>query len=90
MNKPTIEMHERDCDKCCGSGKVLDAGVYELIRRWRKQMHLSGRTLAALSNIPYTRYCKFENGRTAFSEARLRIILQILAIKQEETNETLA
>ncbi len=35
ITKDTLQMHQKDCDKCCGTGTIHDAGIYELIKRWR-------------------------------------------------------
>lgn len=75
----TIKLHERPCDKCCGSGVVFDGGIHELIRHWRTSLGFPAKTLSALARIPYTSYCKFEKGRIVFGEARLRILVAILA-----------
>ena len=85
--KGTIQMHESPCDKCCGSGKVLDDGVYELVKHWRKRLGITAKTLSALARIPYTSYCKFENGSIHFSERRLRRLIGILTEWESEHND---
>lgn len=82
MDDETIKLNQTDCDKCCGSGKVYDNGIHELVRHWRQKLGITAKTFAALTNIPYTSYCKFENGRTIFGESRLRNIIQHLWLKE--------
>ncbi len=78
----TLQMHQKDCDKCCGTGTIHDAGIYELIKRWRQGIGISAKAFATLVGVPYTSYCKFENGRVVFSEARIRILIQMLTLKE--------
>lgn len=78
----TLQMHQKDCDKCCGTGIIHDAGIYELIKRWRQGIGISAKAFATLVGVPYTSYCKFENGRVVFSEARIRILIQMLTLKE--------
>jgi len=84
VTKETLRMHELACDKCCGSGRVYDQRTHELIQFWRSSLGMPAKTLAALARIPYTSYCKFENGRLTFSEARLRLLIQMLTFIQDE------
>lgn len=79
MNKERIAHYEHPCDKCCGSGVVFDqTAAHKLIKAWRESLNFPAKTLAGIARIPYTSYCKFENGRVTFSEARLRILVGIL------------
>ncbi len=91
ITERTIELHQKDCDKCCGTGKIHDGGIRELIRRWRSSLDITAKTFAGLVKVPYESYCKFENGHVVFSEARIRILIQMLTIIQEDKqNENLA
>ena len=80
----TIALNQTDCDKCCGTGFVFQRSVYELIGRWRSSLGIPAKTLAALAKIPYTSYCKFEKGTVVFSEARVRLLVQMLIYIQTE------
>lgn len=78
VTQETLNYNRLTCDKCLGEGTVFDHGVYELIKRWRTSIGVPAKTLAAFAKIPYTSYCKFENGRVHFSEARLQILVYML------------
>lgn len=79
ISKNTLEMWERDCDKCCGTGKVLIVeDINKLISRERQYLGIPSKHIALVAKIPYSSYCKFENGRVRFSSNRVRKIIDIL------------
>lgn len=79
ISKNTLEMWALDCDKCNGTGHILRMdGINELISRERQYLGIPSKTIALIAKIPYTRYCKFENGNTRFSNDRVNKIIEIL------------
>lgn len=78
INKATTDLWEIDCDKCEGHGKLFTEGIWELIKRERIARGITAKNIALVARIPYTRYCKFENGQTRLSNARIRKIIEIL------------
>lgn len=75
----TLTLNEIECDKCCGTGRVYGNEIHFLIKRWRLSLEIPAKNLALIAKIPYTSYCKFENGRIVFGEARLRKLIEILS-----------
>ena len=79
ISKNTLEMWELDCDKCCGTGKILIMeNINELISRERQYLGIPSKHIALVAKIPYSSYCKFENGHVRFSSNRVRKIIEIL------------
>lgn len=78
VTQETLDYNRKPCETCCGEGKVFDREVYQLIKRWRTSIGVPAKTLSAFAQIPYTSYCKFENGRVFFSEPRLQILVYLL------------
>lgn len=79
ISQNTLEMWELDCDKCCGTGKVLIMeDINELISRERQYLGIPSKHIALVAKIPYSSYCKFENGHVRFSSNRVRKIIEIL------------
>lgn len=79
MNDKTIELNKTVCDKCAGDGKNFAPGSHEFFKRWRKNLGVSQRTVAALLKADVALFSKFENGREVFSEKRQRKLAQILS-----------
>jgi predicted transcriptional regulator len=84
ITQETIEMNQTECSQCCGSGRVFQPDVDLMMKHWREKLGVTRKMVAALAKIPYTTYCKFENGSVTFGEARLRKLVELMRIVEAE------
>lgn len=86
IDKHTLDLWKIDCDKCEGHGKLFTEGIWELIKREREARGIKAKQVALVARIPYTRYCKFENGYTRLSNIRINKLIEIITGWGEEND----
>ncbi|MDQ3748028.1 MAG: helix-turn-helix domain-containing protein [Acidobacteriota bacterium] len=76
--KNSLTAHETECDKCDGTGRKYQQSVGELLKRWRESLGISQTTLGGACRVSKAEISKFENGRIALGQTRIRKIIRVL------------